>query len=113
MDVTNNSYFAVRSDYNCRNDPAQRALWKAEQRAIKYAQNQGVTVVASAGNDADDVSHPSTDVTSPDNTTPVARTISNDCVVVPLEVSGLVGVSATGSTTQGADAGEYPDNLKS
>src|SRR3954471_14597778 len=53
MDVTNNSYFADPFEYNCRNDPAQRAIWKAEQRAIRYAQNQGVTVVASAGNDSD------------------------------------------------------------
>src|SRR3954454_18347132 len=108
VDVTNNSYFADPYEYNCRNDPTQHAIWKAEQRAIKYAQNQGVTVVASAGNDSDDVSHPSQDRTSPDDTTPVTRTIHNDCVVVPLEVSGVVGVSATCSTTQGTDAGEYP-----
>jgi subtilisin family serine protease len=115
MDVTNNSYFADPWEYNCHNDPVQQAIWKAEQRAIKYAQNQGVTVVASAGNDADDVSHPSTDVTSPDYPpgTEQERTIHNNCVVVPLEVSGVVGVSATGSTTQDTSAGQYPDNLKS
>jgi subtilisin family serine protease len=113
LDVTNNSYFADPWEYNCRNDAAQRAIWKAEQRAIRYAQNQGVTVVASAGNDADDVSHPTTDKTSPDDTTPVTRDITNACVVIPLEISGVVGVSATGSTTQDTSAGQYPDNLKS
>ena len=115
LDVTNNSYFADPWEYNCRNDPAQRAIWKAEQRAIRYAQNQGVTVVASAGNDSDDVSHPTTDVTSPDFPpgSEQEREITNACVVVPLEVSGVVGVSATGSTTQDTSAGEYPDNLKS
>jgi subtilisin family serine protease len=115
MDVTNNSYFADPFEYNCRNDPVQRAIWKAEQRAIRYAQNQGVTVVASAGNDSDDVSHPTTDVTSPDFPpgNEQERRITNACVVVPLEVSGVVGVSATGSTTQGTSAGDYPDNLKS
>ena len=41
------------------------------------------------------------------------REIRNACVVVPLEVSGVVGVSATGSTLQDTSAGEYPDNLKS
>src|SRR4051794_26268104 len=66
LDVTNNSYFADPWEYNCRNDKAQQSIWKAEQRAIMYAQNQGVTVVAAAGNDSDDLSHPTTDVTSPD-----------------------------------------------
>ena len=113
VDVTNNSYFADPWEYNCRNDPEQHAIWKAEQRAIKYAQSQGVTVVASAGNDSDDVSHPTTDVTSPDDETPQERRITNACVVVPLEVSGVVGVSATGSTTQDTSAGQYVDNLKS
>src|SRR3954451_14282371 len=115
MDVTNNSYFADPFEYNCRNDPAQRALWKAEQRAIRYAQNQGVTVVASPANDSDDVSHPTTHVTSPHFPpgNEQERRITNACVVVPLEVSGVVGVSATGSTTQDTSAGEYPDNLKS
>jgi subtilisin family serine protease len=113
MDVTNNSYFADPWEYNCKNDPVQRAIWLAEQRAIRYAQGQGVTVVASAGNDSDDVSHPTTDKTSPDDTTPVTRDITNACVVVPLEIAGVVGVSATGSTTQGTSAGQYADNLKS
>ena len=44
IDVTNNSYFADPYIYNCRRDPMQRAIWKAEQRAIRYALNQGVTV---------------------------------------------------------------------
>jgi lantibiotic leader peptide-processing serine protease len=115
LDVTNNSYFADPWEYNCRNDPAQHAIWKAEQRAIRYAQNQGVTVVASAGNDSDDVSHPSTDVTSPDFPpgSEQERRITNACVVIPLEISGVVGVSATGSMEQGTHAGQYADNLKS
>ena len=46
----------------------------------------GVVVVASAGNQADDLAHPSFDETSPDDTTPVTRAISNQCAVVPVEV---------------------------
>ena len=113
MDVTNNSYFADPWEYNCRNDPVQRAIWKAEKRAIQYAEQQGVTVVAAEGNDSDDTAHPTTDVTSPDDTTPVARDITNACVIIPVEIPGVIGVSATGSTTQGTNAGQYPDNLKS
>jgi lantibiotic leader peptide-processing serine protease len=113
MDVTNNSYFADPWEYNCRNDSVQRAIWKAEQRAILYAEQQGVTVVAAEGNDSDDTAHPTTDITSPDDTTPVTRDITNACVIIPVEVPGVIGVSATGSFAQGTNAGQYADHLKS
>ena len=71
IDVTNNSYFADPWLFNCKNDPTQRAIWKAEQRAIKFAQQNGVTVVAAEGNQSEDISHPTQDATSPDDTTPV------------------------------------------
>src|SRR5204863_3141562 len=41
VDVTNNSYFADPFLFNCRNDPAQPAIRKEEQRAIRYAMNNG------------------------------------------------------------------------
>jgi subtilisin family serine protease len=99
LDVTNNSYYADPWLYNCRNDKAQHAIWKAEQRAIRYAQQQGVTVVASIGNDMDDRAHPTFDATSPDFPPgeEEERRITNACVVVPVEVSGVIGVSATGN----------------
>src|SRR6058998_3799521 len=37
------------------------------------------------------------DVTSPDDTTPVSREITNACAVVPVEVPGVVGVTADGN----------------
>jgi lantibiotic leader peptide-processing serine protease len=97
IDVTNNSYFADPWLFNCKNDPTQRAIWTAERRAIKFAQDSGTLVVAAEGNQADDLSHPTVDVTSPDNTTPVTRDISNACATVPVEVPGVVGVTATGN----------------
>ena len=97
FDVTNNSYFADPWLFNCRNDPEQRAIWEAERRAIKFAMGNGVAVVASAGNQADDLAHPTQDVTSPDDTTPVTRAITNACAVVPAEVPGVITVAADGN----------------
>src|SRR5213078_5020384 len=104
MDVTNNSYFADPFLFNCRNDPVQRAVWKAEQRAILFAEQQGVTVVAAAGNEFEDISHPTQDLTSPDNTTPVPREVTNACVVIPVEIPGVIGVSADGHNRQDVSA---------
>jgi subtilisin family serine protease len=95
--VTNNSYFADPWLFNCKNDPEQRAIWQAEQRAIHFAISRGVTVVAAEGNQADDLAHPTVDSTSPDDTTPVDRQITNACPVVPVEVPGVIGVSADGN----------------
>ncbi len=101
IDVTNNSYFADPFLYNCRNDPVQRAIWKAEMRAIKFAQQQGVTVVAAAGNEFDDLSHPQVDNISPDNVpVPTPRDVTNGCVVIPVEIPGVIGVSADGNDQQ-------------
>jgi len=100
VDVTNNSYFADPFLFNCRNDPVQRAIWKAEQRAILYAEQNGVSVVAAMGNESEDLAHPSVDATSPDNATPETRAVTNACVVIPVEVSGVIGVTADGNAKQ-------------
>jgi lantibiotic leader peptide-processing serine protease len=97
INVTNNSYFADPWLFNCRNDPGQRAIWTAERRAIAYAQQQGDVVVSADGNQADDLAHPTQDATSPDDTHPVLRDISNACAVVPVEVPGVIGVAADGN----------------
>jgi len=100
MNVTNNSYFGDPWLFNCMNDLVQRAIWKAEQRALRFSMQQGTVVVAAEGNQADDLSHPTLDATSPDNTTPTLRTIHNDCVVIPVEISGVIGVTADGHNQQ-------------
>ncbi|MDQ3670729.1 MAG: S8 family serine peptidase [Actinomycetota bacterium] len=109
LDVTNNSYFADPFLYNCRNDPVQRAIWKAEMRAIRYAMNQGVTVVAAEGNQSDDLAHPTLDVISPDFPpgTEEEREITNACVVVPVEVPGVIGVTSTGNMQRKAYYSSY------
>jgi lantibiotic leader peptide-processing serine protease len=115
LDVVNNSYYVDPYLFNCRNDEAQRAIWKAVQRAVRYAMNQGVTVVASEGNNSEDLSHPTADNSSPDFPpgSEEERAITNACVVVPVEIPGVIGVTATGSYVQDTSEGQYADNLKS
>jgi subtilisin family serine protease len=100
LDVTNNSYYADPWLFNCRNDAEQRAIWKAEQRAIRYAMQQGVVVVAAEGNENIDLSKKNVDTTSPDNGTPLTRDVTNACVVIPVEIPGVIGITANGCNLQ-------------
>ena len=115
VDVTNNSYFVDPFLYNCRNDPVQRAIWKAIQRAVLFAEKQGVTVVSAEGNESDDLSHPSVDVISPDYPpgSEEERAVTNACVVLPVELPGVIGVTATGDFQQTDGDGDATDYLKS
>ena len=100
IDVTNNSYFADPWYLNCKDDPEQRAIWLAEQRAIRFSQQSGSLVIAAEGNFADDLAHPTTDITSPDDTTPVERAVTNACIDIPAEIPGVVSVTASGNRVQ-------------
>ncbi|HWQ12021.1 MAG TPA: S8 family serine peptidase, partial [Roseiflexaceae bacterium] len=109
IDVTNNSYFADPWLFNCRNDHEQHAIWKAEQRAIRYAMSKGVTVVASAGNQNQDLAHPTIDEISPDFPPgeEITREITNACVRIPAEIPGVITVSANGNLLQKSFYSDY------
>jgi lantibiotic leader peptide-processing serine protease len=107
--VTNNSYFADPWMFNCHNDAEQRAIWKAEQRAIRYAMSQGVVVVAAQGNENIDLSKRNVDTTSPDYPpgSAIEREVTNACAVIPVEIAGVIGVTADGSKLQKAYYSSY------
>jgi subtilisin family serine protease len=109
IDVTNNSYFADPWLFNCRNDPEQRAIWKAEQRAIRYAMSRGVVVVAAQGNENIDLSKRNVDTISPDFPpgSAIEREVTNACVVIPVEIPGVIGVTADGYNLQKAYYSTY------
>ena len=114
LDVTNNSYFVDPFLYNCRNDPVQRAIWKAITRAVQFALSEGVTVVAAEGNQSDDLSHPAYDNISPDYPpgNEIERTdITNACVVLPVEIPGVTGVTAVGNYRQ-TDGNDDPNDYQ-
>lgn len=102
MPVTNNSYFIDPWEFNCVNDPRQRPVWQAVQRALSYSQSKGTLTVASAGNSNVDLQHKFTDSSSPnDGSYPVEdRTITGACRDLPAEAPGVVTVSAVGPTEQ-------------
>lgn len=105
--VTNNSYYIDPWLYNCKNDAGQRIVWKAVQRAVKFSQQQGVLDIAAEGNENTDLSKRSVDASSPDDGTPVTREVSNDCVDLPVEVPGVVGVTAVGAQQRKAFYSSY------
>jgi lantibiotic leader peptide-processing serine protease len=93
FDVANNSYFADPFQFNCHNDPVTQAIFKAEHRAIRFAMNQGVTVVASAGNSNFDLTrHPP---------------LGNECVRIPSEIEGVITVTADGNLRRKAFYSNY------
>jgi subtilisin family serine protease len=101
LDVVNLSLFADPFLYFCKSDAEQRAILKDLESAARYAQQRGVVIVASAGNESDDLGHPTIDDISPDwpPDTAVEREVRNNCRVAPAEIPGVVTVSAVGPTT--------------
>ncbi|CAL9289820.1 MULTISPECIES: S8 family serine peptidase [Streptomyces] len=98
VEITNNSYYVDPWLYNCMDDPDQRAIVDAVNRAQLYAQRKGTLHLASAGNSNHDLdSDAIVDDSSPDDSTPVTRTIDpHECFDVPTQLPGIVTVSATG-----------------
>ncbi|HCA84910.1 MAG TPA: peptidase S8 [Streptomyces sp.] len=98
VEVTNNSYYVDPWMFNCEDQLDQAAILDAVGRAAKYAQRKGAVNVASAGNsDFDLASDAIVDDSSPNDSSPVERTIDpGECLDVPTQLPGVVTVGATG-----------------
>ncbi|MEY9990302.1 subtilisin family serine protease [Streptomyces sp. V4I8] len=98
VEITNNSYYVDPWLYNCMDDPDQRAIVQAVNRAQLYAQRKGALNLASSGNSNHDLdSDAIVDDSSPDDSKPVERTVDpHACFDVPTQLPGVVTVSATG-----------------
>jgi subtilisin family serine protease len=101
LDVVNLSLFADPYLYYCKSESEQRAILAELESAARYAQQQGVVIVASAGNEGHDLGHPVIDDISPDwpPDSAIEREIRNSCRVAPAELTGVITVSALGVNT--------------
>jgi lantibiotic leader peptide-processing serine protease len=68
-------------DFYCRDNPSERAAIKLVHNAIQGARRSGTTIVASAGNNNLDLADPP---------------LGNDCIRMPVELPGVIGVSSDG-----------------
>ncbi|WAZ26840.1 S8 family serine peptidase [Streptomyces cinnabarinus] len=98
--VTNNSYYTDPWQFNCPDDADQAAIIEGVRRAQEYAEGKGSLQVAAAGNSNIDLANKTTDTESPNDSTPVTRTITNACLDIPTELPGVVTVSAMGTTAK-------------
>ncbi len=114
IDVVNMSFFVDPWLYNCRDNPAdssaeqaeQRTILDAVQRALDYARNRGVTLVAALGNEHQDLGAAvKTDAISPDFPpgTERVRQVTNDCLDMPTEGKGVIAVSSVGPSGKKSD----------
>ena len=118
IDVVNMSFYIDPWLYNCRANPAdspaeqaqQQLVIDATQRALRYARNHGVTLIAAEGNGHTDLGKPEFDDTSPDYPPaagPRERTVDNSCLSMPTEGRGVIGVTSVGPSKRKAYYSDY------
>ena len=125
IDVVNMSFYVDPWLYNCRGGAPEDTPEQAAQqdliietltRALGYAHDKGVTLVAALGNEHDNISQPRPDISSPDYPigTEHPRTIDNaKCLDLPLEDPNVIGVSALGPSQRKSDFSNYANDLGS
>jgi len=99
FDVTNNSYYVDPWEFWCSTEPDQAPALTAVTRAVEWSEQQGVLNVAAAGNSNYDLANKQRSKSSPNDSTPVDREISQACSDIPAEIEGVVTVA---SLAQGA-----------
>ncbi|GAA4418844.1 hypothetical protein GCM10023148_17660 [Actinokineospora soli] len=107
FEVTNNSYYTDPWMFNCPDNLDQDAILEGVKRAIAYAEGKGVLNVAAAGNENYNLANKTSDSSSPNDSTPVNRTVTNSCLKVPGEVSGVVNVSSITSSNTKSSFSNY------
>jgi len=117
IDVINMSYYIDPWLYNCSDNPAdspeqqleQRTIVKAVNRALDYAHDHGVTLIAASGNGHTNLDNVTSDDTSPDYPPGTAyhRDITGNCPSMPSQGHHVIEVGAVGPSTIKADYSNY------
>ena len=118
IDIVNMSFYIDPWLYNCRANPAdspaeqdqQRLVIEATQRALRYAHNHDVTLIAAEGNGFTDLGKPEFDDTSPDyppEAGPRERQVDNSCLSMPTEGRHVIGVTSVGPSKRKAFYSDY------
>jgi hypothetical protein len=105
VQVANASLFLDPNYYWCGNDPAQATVIEAVQRAVRDASKRGTTVFVSAGNESQDLRNKTVPYSDP------PETVDDSCKYLPLEMDGVIGVSAVGPTSMLAHYSSYGYNV--
>lgn len=123
LDVVNMSFYTDPWLFNCASradyvsgevsddDLAQQAMVRTlVLKAVKYAYQRGVTLVAAAGNGHTDYAAPTrSDASSPDypGGTETARVVTDNCLDLPNEAPQVISVSSVGPSGIKADYSDY------
>jgi subtilisin family serine protease len=119
IDVVNMSFYIDPWLYNCAANSAdnaqeqkqQQLVVEATQRALKYARDRGVTLIAAEGNGHTDLGKPMVDDTSPDYPdqveSPRPRAVDNSCLSMPTEGTDVVGVTSVAPSKRKAYYSDY------
>ncbi|GAA1569834.1 S8 family serine peptidase [Kribbella sancticallisti] len=110
VSITNNSYYVDPWLFLCPTDPDQEAIAEAVRRSVAYADSKGVVNVAAAGNEDYDLAAKTTDPTSPNDSTPAIRQITNECITLPTELPNMIVVASVNPQSGKSNFSNYGTN---
>jgi subtilisin family serine protease len=114
VSVTNNSYYTDPWLFLCPSDQDQDAIAEAVRRSVAYSDSKGVVNVAAAGNEDYNLAEKTDDDSSPNDSTPALRTVTNDCLSLPTELPNVVvvaSVDGSGAKSRFSNFGENKINV--